>query len=127
MHVQLTLSAAGAEPVHAEGELTVLSTGARLIRAMGIMGVALVLAAMIIPIPIVHLVGIPLILIVGVVVAARQLRSVATLAPIRMVCPRCGANNSLGGGLGLRTATGPLEVNCQSCRRLLELRFVPQG
>jgi hypothetical protein len=92
-------------------------------RAALVLLIALVLAAAIIPIPIVHLIGIPIILALGLVAAIRQLRSVALLTPLRMHCPRCGAVNGFGGGLGLRTTIGPLARNCEGCRRQLELRF----
>lgn len=109
--------------MRASGEMRILTAGARVGRAAGIMLIAVALAAAIIPVPIIHLVGIPLILVAGVVAAVRQLRSVAQLAPLRVQCPRCGAGNSIGGGLGLATATGPMHRDCESCRRQLEIRF----
>jgi hypothetical protein len=121
----LVLSAVGAESVRAQADLRILSPAARFRRAAGIMLLALVLAAAIIPVPIVHLVGIPLILCVGLLFAVRQLRSVASLSPVRVACPRCGLDNSLGGGLGLRTTTGPVALTCESCRRVLEFTFHP--
>jgi hypothetical protein len=124
MQVEIVLTAVGAEPVRASGEMRLLTNGARAMRAGVILLVALVLAAMIIPVPIVHLVGIPLIVMTGLVMAVRQLRSVAVLTPVRMACPRCGAANSFGGGLGLRTATGPIDLTCESCRRPLQLTIV---
>jgi hypothetical protein len=87
--------------------------------------VAIGLSAALIPIPIVHLVGIPLMLLAGIVAAVRQVRSVALLAPVRFACPRCGASNGIGGGLGLSTSTGPLQRDCESCRRPLEITFHP--
>lgn len=124
MQVEVVLSAVGVEPVRASGALKLLSTGTRALRAGGILLVSLALAASIIPVPIVHLVGIPLILGVGIAAAVRQLRSVAQLAPMRIACPRCGAANSFGGGLGWITATGPIFRNCESCRRQLELTLM---
>jgi hypothetical protein len=121
--VSLTLTSMGAEPVQAVGGLRLLSPGARAARAALILLIAAGLAAAIIPVPIVHLIGIPLILGLGLVGAIRQLRSVALLSPVRMPCPRCGALNSFGGGLGLRSATDPIVLNCESCRRPLELRI----
>jgi hypothetical protein len=123
--VEVVVSALGAEPVRAVGEMRLLTTTSRLGRAAGIMLIAVVLAAAIIPVPIVHLIGIPLILVLGLVAAIRQLRSAALLAPLRMHCPRCGAVNSFGGGLGLRAAAGHVARNCESCRRQLELRITP--
>ncbi|MGH7582921.1 MAG: hypothetical protein ACREL5_06840, partial [Gemmatimonadales bacterium] len=51
----------------------------RVRRAALAMGGAILVAAMLIPIPIVHLVGIPLMLIVGVVIAMRQFASAVQL------------------------------------------------
>lgn len=117
------LAAGNAEVSRATGELRSFSPLDRLGRAVAALGITLVAAAAIIPIPIVHLVGIPIILIAGTAVAFRISRSVAVLAPMRLPCPRCGAANSLGGGLGLRTITGPIARQCESCRRPLELHL----
>ena len=125
MKVEIVVSASGVEPVRAAGEMRVLTKGARVGRAVGILVVAIALSAALIPIPIVHLVGIPLMLIAGIAAAVRQLRSVALLDPVRFNCPRCGAGNAIGGGLGLPTATGPIHRDCESCRRPLEISFVP--
>ena len=124
MKVEIVVSASGVEPVRAVGEMRVLSTSARVGRAVGILVVALGLSAALIPIPIVHLVGIPLMVIAGIATAVRQVRSVALLDPVRFNCPRCGAGNAIGGGLGLATATGPIHRDCESCRRPLEISFV---
>ncbi len=121
--ITVTLAASADAVTRAPGRLTVFTTAQRMIRALTVVGVALVMAAMLIPVPIVHLVGIPLVLIIGIAVAVRQYRSVARLAPMRLACPRCGAENSLGGGLGYRSATGPIPRACESCRRPLELGF----
>lgn len=123
MRVEVSLSAAGVAPIRATGELRLLSPGARAGRAAGIMLLSLALAAAIVPVPIIHLVGIPLILMAGLFTAIRQLRAVARLAPLRIGCPRCGATNTFGGGLGLRTTTGPIHRDCESCRRQLVIRF----
>lgn len=125
MRVDVMLSAGGVEPVRAAGDLRMLSHAARLGRAAGIVLMSLACAAAMVPVPIVHLVGIPLILVVGMAVAVRVYRSVARLSPMRLACPRCGASNSLGGGWGLRTTTAPLERDCESCRRVLQLSFCP--
>ena len=121
MRVEVVVTISGAEPSRAVGELRVLSPGARLRRAAAVMLAAVILAALIIPVPIVHLVGIPLILMLGIATAVRVSRSVAVLAPIQVACPRCAAINSLGGGLGLTTSTGPIDLSCESCRRQLQL------
>lgn len=119
----VTLTASSGEVTHATGRLQILSPGARALRAGLTLLVAVGLAALIIPVPIVHLVGIPLVLGAGVAASVRQYRGVARLAPMSMPCPKCGERNSLGGGFGYRSATEPLSRSCESCRRGLELRF----
>jgi hypothetical protein len=121
----VSLTAAGADPVVMPGELRILGAGQRVARAAAILVVAGFLAAAIIPVPIVHLVGIPIVLIVALLAVARQLRAAAYLAPMRIACPRCGAENSIGGGFGFTTTTGPIHRDCESCRRPLELRLAP--
>jgi hypothetical protein len=119
----VTLSAASGEATHATGSLRILTPGQRGLRAALTLLAAVVLAALIIPVPIVHLVGIPIILIAGIVVAIRQYRGVARLRPMRIACPKCGASNAIGGGVGYATSTGPIRRPCEHCRRELELRF----
>ena len=121
--VEIVVEASDSEPVRAAGEMRVLGPGARVVRAAAILLLAVGLSAALIPVPVVHLVGIPLMLIAGVAAAVRQLRSVALLDPVRFPCPRCGARNSIGGGLGLATSTGPIQRDCESCRRQLQITF----
>ncbi len=122
--VLVRLSSSDGSASEAVGQLTVLTSTERGIRVAVVLLIAIVLAAMLIPIPIIHLVGIPVAMIVGIGVAVRQGRAVARLAPMRLDCPRCGEPNTLGGGLGYRSATGPISRPCENCRRELELRFV---
>lgn len=122
--VKLTLTAGDGAPTTGTTDLTVFTAAQRVTRAAVILGVALLAAAAIIPVPIIHLVGIPLVLLLGIVVAVRQLRTVARLGACTMACPKCGERTSVGGGLGLRSATGPLVLSCQSCRRGLTLDWM---
>src|SRR5690606_30899904 len=127
VEVMVVFSSSDGSRAEGIGQLTLLDTASRMRRvAVGLL-VTVVLSAMLIPIPIIHLVGIPLAVVTGVVVAIRQGRSVARLEPMRLACPRCGQPNSLGGGLGYPTATGPISRPCEHCRRPLELTFTPQG
>ncbi len=121
--VTITLRAGPDEVTTGTGAVDLLSPGRRFTRAGVVMLVAVGAAALLIPIPIIHLVGIPLALLIGVGVAIHQFRSVARLDRITLACPKCDAPNHLGGGLGYRTATGPVQTQCESCRRLLELRW----
>jgi hypothetical protein len=125
--VMVVLTASGVEPTRVPGRLTLLGPADRLRRAGTVVLIAVAMSAMLIPIPIVHLVGIPLTLIIGIAVAVRTSRAVARLDPTHLACPKCGARNNVGGGVGYRTATGPIDRACESCRRPLELRFEPAG
>jgi len=82
---------------------------------------AILVAAMLIPIPIVHLVGIPLMLILGIVLSVRQAMSTVRLKPLRIHCPKCDGVNRVGGGLGYRSLAEPLDRSCDQCRRILKL------
>lgn len=121
--VQLTLAAGDGDPTTGLTDLTVFSPGQRMARAAAILAVALLAAAAIVPVPIIHLLGIPLLLLLGLTLAVRQLRAVARLAPCVLPCPKCGEGTSVGGGLGMRSVTGPLALSCQSCRRGLTLNW----
>jgi hypothetical protein len=119
----VTLYAASGESTEVPGNLTILTPGQRGLRAALTLLAAVVLSALIIPVPIVHLVGIPLLLLGGIVAAIRQYRGVARLEPLRIACPRCGGINTLGGGFGYHDAGGPIRRSCENCRRVLEIRF----
>ncbi|MGH7523920.1 MAG: hypothetical protein ACREK8_06410, partial [Gemmatimonadales bacterium] len=82
--------------------------------------VAVVLAATLIPIPIVHLLGIPLLLLIGIVLSIRQLSMIGRLLAVRIPCQKCGEPNNVGGGLG-RSSLDPHEQVCDSCRRTLTM------
>ncbi|MES2305431.1 MAG: hypothetical protein V4558_07980 [Gemmatimonadota bacterium] len=116
-----TLESAGGAITSAPATLQQFALGDRILRAGGYLLLGVAAAALLIPIPIIHLVGIPLALLIGCVTAARQLARTARLKPVRIACPNCGALNRVGGGLGLRTADLPVELNCDSCRRSLTL------
>lgn len=119
--VQVTLTATGADPSSGPGRLTVFSPGRRMVRAAVVLFLFVGLAAMLIPIPVIHLVGIPLMLVIGLVTAVRTVGREARLDRMHLGCPKCGARNDLGGGLGLPNATGPFARSCSSCRRGLTM------
>src|ERR1041384_6213797 len=123
-NVIVSLNATGAEPVGANGVFHEFTVKERIVRAGIVMLVAILLASTLIPIPIVHLLGIPILLVTGVVLAIRQVSMAGRLRPLRLACPKCGALTRVGGGLGYRTAE-PRERMCDSCRRGLMLRIDP--
>ena len=121
--VTVRLTSSSGEESSATATLRHFTPAQRLLRAAGIMVVTLIAAAAIIPIPIIHLVGIPLMLLIGTGIAIRTWRASARLSQVKIPCPRCGAANSIGGGLGYRSVTEPISRACESCRRALELRI----
>jgi hypothetical protein len=118
--VIVSLSIAGEEPTRAPGTFQEFTMLDRLRRSVVVMVVAVLLAATLIPIPIVHLLGIPLLLLTGVVLAIRQLSMIGRLQALKIACPKCGELNRVGGGLG-RSSIAPRARVCDSCRRALIL------
>lgn len=121
--VTVTLTSSGGTVTTAPGTLQRFTPVQRFVRAVIILLVGIGAAALLIPVPIIHLLGIPLVLLVSIVAAGRQSVTAARLLPLRLACPSCGAKNSVGGGLGYRNATEPIEISCDSCRRGLTLRW----
>jgi hypothetical protein len=124
--VWVTLEATGVHVVTVAGILRDFTAVDRMKRAALVMGGAVVLAGALIPIPIIHLLGIPLVLLAGIVMAGRQLTLAARLQPLRIACPKCGAVNRVGGGLGYRSVASGLDRTCDSCRRSLTMRITDQ-
>ena len=118
--VIVSLTAAGAEPVRVPGTFQEFTLADRVRRSGMVMLVAVLLAATLIPIPIIHLLGIPLLLGTGVVLSIRQLSMIGRLKALKIACPKCGEPNRVGGGLG-RSSMAPREHSCESCRRALTL------
>lgn len=116
--VVVRLEASGDAVTESPGTFTDFSSAQRLKRSGLVLLASIGLAMLFVPIPIVHLLAIPMILLAGVVLAIRQLSVVGRLAPLRMPCPKCGVMNRVGGGLGMRS-TALRERTCESCRRLL--------
>ncbi len=124
-NVDVTLTAADGRESVVPGILTEVAAGTRFRRVAVTLGVALVLTAAMIPIPIVHFIGVPLVLIGGIAAAVWQGKQVATLERVEIPCPCCGAANRVGGGPGYPSTTGPFSHPCTNCRLPLTLRLAP--
>lgn len=122
--VTVTLTSPDGPVSTATGTLRHFTLVERVLRASVTLLVGIAVAALLIPIPIIHLIGIPLALLGGIGLAARQLLTTVRLAPLRLPCPKCAAENRVGGGFGYRSATAPIEHRCDSCRRGLTLRVL---
>lgn len=123
--VTVRLTAPGAEPVSAPSVFDEFTVADRVRRSGLVMLAAVLLAATLIPIPIIHLLGIPLLLFTGVFLAIRQLSLAGRLRPVRIACPKCGQPNRIGGGLGV-ASLAPRERMCDSCRRNLMVVVEPR-
>lgn len=119
---RVTLTAKGVDPTEAEGVVQVYSPVQRIGRAAALFGIAVLAAASLIPIPLIHLLGPPILLVLGIVFAVRQLRAEERLKPLKLPCPKCGYKNRLGGGIGVRSLAEPMVRQCESCRRELTLQ-----
>ena len=123
--VQVSLVASDESAVTETGTLQQYSSLDRIRRAAIVLVAAVLLAASLIPVPIVHLFGIPMLLIAGLVFAGRQLSITCRLKPVRIRCPRCDGVNRVGGGLGYHGVAEPIERMCEVCRRVLHVRVTP--
>ncbi len=94
--------------------------GARLGKAALTLLGSLVLAALFLPIPLMHLAGIPIVM-AGVFFAVRRLRGSTVLRAAHGTCPACGEETSLFVGFGGAPYRLPLTTSCEHCARELIL------
>ncbi len=121
----LTLATDDAEPTHAVTTVTVFSSAQRARRAIVALLIGGAAAAALIPIPIIHLLGIPLVVISAIVIAVKQLRVTARVGRVAAACPKCAAPQAIGGGFGFPSIDEPIPMTCDSCRRMLTLTVDP--
>lgn len=105
--------------------VTVFSPAQRGRHAIVALVIGAVAAAALIPIPIIHLLGIPLVLVTSIVIAVKQLRVGARVGRVAVNCPKCAAPQAIGGGFGFASIDGPIPITCDSCRRMLTLTVQP--
>lgn len=94
--------------------------GARVGKATLTLLGSLILAALFLPIPLMHLAGIPIVLS-GVFFAARSLRGSTVLRAAHGTCPACGEETSLFVGFGGTPYKLPIKTSCEHCARELML------
>jgi hypothetical protein len=91
----------------------------RLTRAFLMLGGGIAVAAIALPIPLVHLVLIPGALLLGLVFAILRIRQRTVIRSAEGTCPYCGTPQRLG--VAGRVFRLPRKVFCRSCRRGLVL------
>jgi len=91
----------------------------RLARAGRAFGLALLAALIMLPIPIIHIIGPPAALVIGLVLAVRRLGEGEIFVSAEGSCPFCHERQRLGlAGSRFRV---PCTLTCTSCRQPLQL------
>lgn len=116
--LELPLRAFGVKPTAARVELNVLTPYDRLKRAATILGISLIAAMIAIPIPLVHLVFVPGVLVAGIVLSIVRLRQGEIFRSASGHCPYCATEQRF-------TVIGrfklPKTLHCEACHRQLVL------
>lgn len=124
-NAQIVLSASDGRESSVAGRVSEIPAGIRFRRVALTVAISILLALAMVPIPIVHFIGVPLVLFGGIGAAIWQGRQVARVDRVVVPCPCCGAANPIGGGPGFPSARGPFQHPCANCRLPLTLRFIP--
>lgn len=116
--VGLRVKGFGAPPADARAEVAVLSRSERLKRAAAVLGAALAVALVGLPIPIVHFVLVPGALLLGVILAAVRLGQGEVFRAVEGRCPFCCTDQAFPVSGRFRL---PRQVHCAHCHRALSL------
>jgi hypothetical protein len=116
--LELPLRAFGAQPTAARVELDVLTPSDRLKRAATILGISLIAAVIALPIPLVHLVFVPGVLLAGIVLSIIRLRQGEIFRSASGSCPYCATEQKF---TVMGTFRLPKTLHCQACQRQLVL------
>lgn len=120
--VVLQLTEWGSGPIGpAEARVGHVSLGRRLMRGAIPVAIAMVLALLILPIPLMHLAGIPL-LALGVYFSVRNARAREVFLGASGTCPSCHSQTKLFVGFGKPPFKLPVKTSCSSCGRNLMLK-----
>jgi hypothetical protein len=117
--IQLPIRGFGASPSSATLEVGTLSGRERIRRGATAVGIGVLIALMVLPIPIVHFAVPPMAILGGCVVGIRRLLQKEIITGARGVCPFCGAEQTLG--LSGSSFHLPRDLKCRSCLKLLRI------
>jgi hypothetical protein len=112
----------GRAPTDAEVVVQTLTLKARVARSATVLAAGLVVAAIALPIPLVHFVLVPSAVLLGITFGAIRLGHREIFASAEGACPFCGTRQRLG--LAGRVFRLPREVFCRNCQRALDLGTV---
>jgi hypothetical protein len=117
--LSVPLKGFGRPPTQAHLVVDTLSLRGRLARGAAVMAAGLAVAAVALPIPLVHLVLVPVALLLSIPIGILRLRQREIFRSAEGTCPFCGTPQRFGlAGRGFRL---PREVFCRNCGRALDL------
>lgn len=119
--------ATSGEPTAARVGLRRFAQGERAVRAAKMTLAWFVAAALVAVVPIIHLVGIPLALLAGLVFGVRQYGVSETLQAVEAPCPKCGAAQRFFAGFGVGAPKLPMTLTCEACGKELRLERRAMG
>ncbi|HTO74278.1 MAG TPA: hypothetical protein VMJ30_10665 [Gemmatimonadales bacterium] len=115
----LRLRGFGVSPTPVAAVTRHLSMKERIARAGRAFGVAFLAALLMLPIPIIHIIGPPLAIIIGIVLGLRRLGEGEIFVSAEGSCPFCHHEQYLG--MAQSRFSLPRTLTCRSCRQPLEL------
>jgi len=115
--VAISIQDSARAPVDAELQVTPLSQGARVLRALKALGVVWGVAVVAIFIPLVHCVLVPALVVFGLVLAVVRFQNRVLLEATTLACPKCATPVPVEAGTG----GWPAKVLCPECSSRLVL------
>ena len=94
--------------------------GARALKALRTVGIGLVVAVVLLPVPVIHLAGIG-IFVACLGIAAWQLRPGLRVRTVEGPCPHCGQQQKYWLGLNVGPMKFPKETSCEKCAKNLTI------
>jgi predicted RNA-binding Zn-ribbon protein involved in translation (DUF1610 family) len=113
--------ATSGDPTDARVSLRRFTHRERAVRAAKMTLAWFVAAALVAVVPIIHLVGIPLAVLAGVVFGVRQYGVTETLQSVEAPCPKCGTAQRFFAGFGVGSPRLPMTLTCEACGKELRL------
>lgn len=104
----------------AKATVTQSALGSRVLKALRTVGLGLVVAVVLLPVPVIHLAGIG-ILVACLGMAVWQLRPGPRVRAVQGPCPHCGHEQRYWLGLNVGPMTLPKNTSCESCARMLTI------
>jgi len=121
----LELTGFGVPPTRAQVTTRQLTLGGRLARAGKVFGLALLAALIMLPIPLIHIAGPPLAILIGLVLGVLRLGQSEIILSAQAECPFCHTDQRLG--LAGTQFKLPRDLICRNCRQPLQLDNPPKA